>query len=178
MKNEVSEILKNYVFEFRSFKMPCDLFLEYFKSKPISKRTRPEPKRVVCALNSTASTRKSLDMSSDSLYRTTSLYKSTALSSVYSTETPSARRSLSAKKIRTYSELYERKKDNQRFTFRRSSRIFDKIEEKLESNRFFAPKQSIIDNSITVHKSFASKYANAETLMEIRRQHLKYSSLK
>ncbi|CAG9315203.1 unnamed protein product [Blepharisma stoltei] len=175
LQDKVAEILKNFVFEFRSFRMPCDLFMEYYK--PASNSRKKTPRKVSCTLNSLNSTRKSLDSSSDNLFRTTSIYKTSIMSS---NDSVGARRSsLSPKKIRTYTELYEKKKENEKQTFQRSSLLFDKIDQKLNKNRFFSQGSFIENNSVIIHhKSFATKFANVEALMEIRRQHLRYSSMK
>ena len=162
MQEPVGEILRNYVFENHSFQISCDLFIQLFINK-IEKRD---------SVVSTPSPRKSLV---DSFFRSSTFsnwpsQKSTTI------ESPKKKRlrsySLRKKRKTSYKAIYQRKKSVESETWKRSTKLFNKIDTRMQSFSIFSEKSQTFSNDNYKTNDYQLKYSNFNELLKIRQKHL------
>ena len=161
MQGPVGDLLRNYVFEYHSFQISCDLFLQIFMNKLGKKESSI----------STPSPRKSFG---DSFFRSSTftnwtLQKSTTKSI---SQKKKRLRSFSHKKKSSYRAIYQRKKSVESETWKKSTKLFDKIDSRMQSFSIFTEKSQSFTAEQYKKNDFKFKYANYNELLKIRQKHL------
>ena len=161
LQDPIGELLRNYVFEYRSFKISCDLFLQLYSNKLERKSSQV----------STPSPRKSIG---DSFFRSSnSSFWASKSSTLRSTEQKKKRlRSFSPKKLNSYKKLYQRKKSVESETWKRSSKLFDKIDNRMQTFSVFSERSQSFNIEKSNNRDYKFKYANFNDLLKIRQKHL------
>ena len=80
-------------------------------------------------------------------------------------------RSFSPKKLKSYKDLYHRKKSVEHETLQRSKKLFEKIDEHMQTFSVFSTK-SVPAKEIKISHDFRSRYQNFNELLKIRQKHL------
>ena len=81
-------------------------------------------------------------------------------------------RSFSPKKRNSYKELYQRKKSVESETWKRSTKLFDRIESKLQTYSVFSEKSQSFAIEKPMNRDYRFKYSNFNELVKIRQKHL------
>lgn len=85
-------------------------------------------------------------------------------------------RSFSPKKKTSYKEMYQRKKSVESETWKRSTKLFDKIDSKLQSYSIFSEKSQSFAIEKPLNRDYRFKYSNFNELIKIRQRHLELSN--
>ena len=161
LQGPVGDLLRNYVFQYHSFQISCDLFLQLFMNKLERKDSTV----------STPSPRKSFG---DSFFRSSTFSNWTSQKSVAksTSQTKKRLRSFSPKKKSSYRAIYQRKKSVESETWKKSTKLFDKIDTRMQSFSIFTEKSQTFTTEQYKKNDFKFKYANYNELLKIRQKHL------
>lgn len=164
LQTPIGTILRSYVFDYHSFQLSRQQFRKLLNGSLERKNS----------FNSSFSPQKSL---AESFLRSESSMWLTRGNSIRSVSSKKKRlKSYSPKKRRTYQELYHRKKSVESETWKRSSKLFDKIDSKMQSFSVFTEKSMVMEKSAQiekpVHSDYKMKYSNFNELVKIRQKHL------
>ncbi|OMJ70519.1 hypothetical protein SteCoe_31493 [Stentor coeruleus] len=161
LQDPISELLRNYVFESHSFRISCDQFLQLYMNKLERKDS----------FTSTPSRRKSL---ADSFFRssTSSFWPSRSTTMHESPKKSKRLRSFSPKKLNSYKELYQRKKSVESETWKKSTKLFDKIDSRMQTFNMFTEKSANFSIDKSTNRDYKFKYSNFNELVKIRQKHL------
>ena len=160
MQEPVGDLLRSYVFEYRSFKITCDLFIQLFINK-IEK---------IDSIASTPSVRKTFG---DNFSRSNTFTNWPSQTSTISKSPKKERlRSFSPKKKNSYKDIYQRKKSVESETWKKSTRLFDRIDSRMQTFSMYSEKSQSFANDTFKANDFKFKYANCNELLKIRQKHL------
>ncbi|OMJ75751.1 hypothetical protein SteCoe_25056 [Stentor coeruleus] len=161
LQDPVSELLRNYVFESHSFRISCDQFFQLYMNKL----------EIKDSFASTPLRRKSLV---DSFFRssTSSFWPSRSTTIHEIQKKPKRLRSFSPKKLNSYKELYQRKKSVESETWKKSTKLFDKIDNKVQNFNIFTEKNANFSIDKSSNRDYKFKYSNINELVKIRQKHL------
>lgn len=152
------------MFKYHSFQLSCDLFLQLFLNKNKGK-------------NSDVSTPSPVNSIGNSFFRSSTFSNWTSQKSTTRTSTSKKRlRSFSPKKINSYKAIYHRKKSVESETWKKSSKLFDKIDNRMQSFSIFSEKSQRFSPEKYSRNDFKNKYANCSELIRIRQKHLELSN--
>jgi len=85
-------------------------------------------------------------------------------------------RSYSPKKKRGYGEMYQRKKSVESETWKKSTQLFDKIDNRMQTYSIFSEKSQSFKIEKPLNRDYRFKYSNFNELIKIRQRHLELSN--
>ena len=147
------------MFENHSFDLPNGHFLKLLSNSI-------ERKKSICSVYSPA---KSV---TESFLRTESSIWLSKSNTIRSVSGKRRLRSFSPKKKKSYKELYQRKKSVESETWKRSTKLFDRIDSKLQTYSSFSEKSQSFASEKSLSRDYKFNYSNVNELVKIRQKHL------